>query len=827
MSLVAMDVTVQLAALHSDLWSQRLWQIVERAAWTLLMLLLLAKLVMDRRQMPPGGEKAPATTPLAPTLLECEREGTPKRHKEKTRWNSPTPDMARTFRGQGQLLQQRSTCLAHQAYLPPPLPAPPSDGHRRLTRSLSRPRKPQGLDLPRLEPQQPVAISPQTDQAKQHLDTTCLRVAGFARTSAPVMPQVPQALARHLVSASNETGPLAGSTGRGHPECAAAAEELRDLARASSPPTALPATAASAPAAAASAPAAAAAETLAPACAKGRGKGSASSAGASGETANATPSATPAPVDEPEPDATPAGAKGKGKGPAGPAPKGKGKGTPKAQPEPRKPIVQPRVQMKALRWRRLQLGVNLPEDTIWDEVPELEVDASLQERLCDLFAVRAASAACRPATPRAVVPEAFHIIDNMVLRVAKQTALAKLPAPEVVAQALENLDLSLLGSDVRDQLQIIRENACPTHEQRQQLENMLRATPDVSLGVIERYMLAVGQVPACKERLELWMYSISCDEDFDKLQEQMNKFEGMLSCFKSPAVSEALGMILGFGNFLNGGTRDGRADGFELDLLKEGGLNSVQDSVGGDLRRFVLKFILEEKRGLAGALLTSLKPALGNVKRWLVENRDGGLQLKKKVLISLECPCDELLDHLQTQLVERRATLRAVCDMCDSTAALAASATALAERLNSAGERLEALERRRSALHAENKKLQSWFHLKQETSEALFLLFDDLLMPGAVFEREPAQRVKNVLKPLFCGTAPIDVFALAQLWGASISTFKPLARSQSQGPLGRSESPRPPARARAPSVARAARARVPRLPVPERAEPETQTISPR
>ena len=74
-------------------------------------------------------------------------------------------------------------------------------------------------------------------------------------------------------------------------------------------------------------------------------------------------------------------------------------------------------------------------------------------------------------------------------------------------------------------------------------------------------------------------------------------------------------MILAVGNYLNGSTNRGQADGFDFDAL--GKLESVKDAAGKDVREFIFDIFLNKVNDKATQLIEELGPLFLNVVRRL------------------------------------------------------------------------------------------------------------------------------------------------------------------------------------------------------------------
>jgi hypothetical protein len=472
--------------------------------------------------------------------------------------------------------------------------------------------------------------------------------------------------------------------------------------------------------------------------------------------------------------------------------------------------------MKPLRWKRLQLGEQIQEgQTVWDKV--VEFDELPVEQLASLFC-RAPSANPRTASTQpgtqpggavAGLGTELRIIDNTFQRCGRESAITKLPPADRVARALRAFDGAELvaaappGADLTELLRLLKDNTCPTPAQLQKLESAKALNPEMPLGRIEQYMWDISRVFGFQERLDCWLYCNTCEEEFERVRTNLLQFEAVLACFWSVSIPSLLGVILSIGNYLNGSTKAGQADGFQLDLLRQGGIDAVRDNQSnGDLRRFVISVFLAHRRKDAVTLLADMRPALKNIRRTLECVDGGSLKLKKQVRTSLERTCDDALMRVRQEFSEREQTLQVIGGGISSLCGGELLPATFVEKFHGIGERVEELQRFRDSVAAKYTRLLEWFHHPvDECSEQFFLLWDDLLIPRECFENQQPIKVKSILKPVFCDEAgDIDVYSLGRLWqvefgGLSLERVstprgarQPRAQSAVAAPRGRHNS---------------------------------------
>jgi len=86
----------------------------------------------------------------------------------------------------------------------------------------------------------------------------------------------------------------------------------------------------------------------------------------------------------------------------------------------------------------------------------------------------------------------------------------------------------------------------------------------------ENFVLKLAEVTSFKIRLQTWSFQNAFDERYEILHAAVAEVrDACHSLQDSHRVQRLLGMILGFGNYLNAGTTRGRADGFSVEVLPQ------------------------------------------------------------------------------------------------------------------------------------------------------------------------------------------------------------------------------------------------------------------
>ncbi|CAK9036955.1 unnamed protein product [Durusdinium trenchii] len=94
-------------------------------------------------------------------------------------------------------------------------------------------------------------------------------------------------------------------------------------------------------------------------------------------------------------------------------------------------------------------------------------------------------------------------------------------------------------------------------------------------------MLSLIAIPRFQLRLKVWDFGNSFQEKFDHIANDVKGVSRGCDCLlTSMRMRHLLGVALHAGNFLNGGTPRGRADGFSMDALLQ--LRTVKATQAAD-----------------------------------------------------------------------------------------------------------------------------------------------------------------------------------------------------------------------------------------------------
>mmetsp|Transcript_31501 Transcript_31501/g.60886 ORF Transcript_31501/g.60886 Transcript_31501/m.60886 type:complete len:1195 (-) Transcript_31501:458-4042(-) len=457
---------------------------------------------------------------------------------------------------------------------------------------------------------------------------------------------------------------------------------------------------------------------------------------------------------------------------APPLASGKGKGQAKGtgqSVQPKKAVVKPIRPMKSLWWTRLLFGQNLEiGSSVWDKVGDVTALLPLdvfEDKFAKIMMQQknnkktfgAGSGSKKPATTM----KELRIITDTNLIVGKEGALRDFPPPDVVAQALRDLDSAVLTPQ---RLAVLRAHFCPQPAEVARLEECKRNHPDLPFGPPERYMWYVSRVPAFSARVECWSFLCAFNERAAGLSHALVEFQRLVDAFKtSEALPHLLSLVLAVGNYLNGGTSRGQADGFDLEAL--GKLDGVKDNgaEGGmrDMRHFIFELFFlgapqETLADLEGAteasfacgeqLLDDFAPLFLNVNRTIVKDSEG-VRVIKNVRVILEDIEDSVREFTQQFAMQQEALLQCLQHSEDPADPMRLH---MSEKFAEARPQLARLESQCSSCRDGYTSVLSYFsHPGMKTSDFV-LLWDNLFVPGDLIMSKPDSLLRREILPCFC-----------------------------------------------------------------------------
>lgn len=499
----------------------------------------------------------------------------------------------------------------------------------------------------------------------------------------------------------------------------------------------------------------------------GGGGGGAGGAGAQGKAA-AGKGKDAAAVEKKKEDSG-KGAAGKGKGGGGaPAPKGKAKAT------PTKPVITPKKKMQGLWWGDppLIMGTaKLPQGTIFDQIP------SYAERIpegpfCDKFgsdkpqpggAAGAKAKAFRLPAVKAGQPKkqeeirVIQIITDQSEMIEKTTALHGAPDPNECVSALMELDDTLTV----DTIDALMTHACPDEVQFESLRQLRERYPTVPMAAPERFMWVFGQVPMCKQRLEVWHFTRTAQEAAGMHSTRIKEFETICdSIMASPAVRNFFGLVLAMGNYMNGGTPRGRYDGFYVEKTFEA-MSNCKDKNNDTLAKFIIGHFAESEPDEFESLIEDLQPTLLNLSR-RIKQKEGADIINKNPKVNIE-DYDSIVNGMKAHAGQMKGFLKQILgELNDDSDAFKLRMPGL---FGDAEKSVNGLVELRDNTKAKYAQLLKYLAMDSTLPADKFcVMFDNFFVPESRLLGDSQLKSKFIL-PVFCSDKPCTGQNLRVLWG--------------------------------------------------------------
>ncbi|XP_067311786.1 formin-2 isoform X2 [Pseudorasbora parva] len=250
---------------------------------------------------------------------------------------------------------------------------------------------------------------------------------------------------------------------------------------------------------------------------------------------------------------------------------------------PLKAVIEPPRPMKPLYWTRIQLHAK--KDTrsalVWEKVQEPSVDFN---EFVDMFSKSAVKEKKKPISDTITKSKAKQVVK--LLNNKRSQAVGILMSSlhldmKDIQNAILNMDCTVVDLET---LQALYENRAQK-EEMDQIEKHIKSSKDKEnakpLDKPEQFLLQLSEIPQFSERVFCILFQSSFTECVTSVQRKLETLLKICMALKSgEAVLQILGLVLAFGNIMNGGNRSrGQADGFTLDILSK--LKDVKSSDAG------------------------------------------------------------------------------------------------------------------------------------------------------------------------------------------------------------------------------------------------------
>ncbi|XP_065153430.1 uncharacterized protein fmn2a isoform X2 [Paramisgurnus dabryanus] len=258
---------------------------------------------------------------------------------------------------------------------------------------------------------------------------------------------------------------------------------------------------------------------------------------------------------------------------------------------PLKAVIEPLRPMKPLYWTRIQLHTkkDARSSLVWEKVKEPSVDL---DEFVELFAKSAVKEKKKPISDTITKSKAKQVVK--LLSNKRSQAVGILMSSlhldmKDIQNAILNMDCSVVDLET---LQALYENRAQK-EEMDQIEKHIKSSKDKEnlkpLDKPEQFLLQLSQVPQFSERVFCILIQSSFTECITSVQHKLETLLRVCTALQSgQGVLRILGLVLAFGNIMNGGNRSrGQADGFTLDILPK-----LKDVKSSDNSQSLLSYIV-------------------------------------------------------------------------------------------------------------------------------------------------------------------------------------------------------------------------------------------
>ncbi|XP_048865405.1 formin-2-like [Brienomyrus brachyistius] len=245
-----------------------------------------------------------------------------------------------------------------------------------------------------------------------------------------------------------------------------------------------------------------------------------------------------------------------------------------------KAVIEPPRPMKPLYWSRIQLHAKRQSNgsLVWENIEEPSVDF---DEFVDLFSKSAVKEKKKPLSDTITKSKSKQVVK--LLNNKRSQAVGILMSSlhldmKDIRHAVLNLDNAVVDLET---LQALYENKAQK-EEIDTIEKHIISTSGVEnakpLDKPEQFLFHLSQIPNFSERVFCILLQSTFSECISSVLRKLEVLQRACITLKSNvAIRQILGLVLAFGNFMNGGNRTrGQADGFALDILPK--LKDVKSS---------------------------------------------------------------------------------------------------------------------------------------------------------------------------------------------------------------------------------------------------------
>ncbi|XP_062980406.1 formin-2 [Elgaria multicarinata webbii] len=257
----------------------------------------------------------------------------------------------------------------------------------------------------------------------------------------------------------------------------------------------------------------------------------------------------------------------------------------------RKHAIEPSRPMKPLYWTRIQLHNKRDSSAslVWEKIEEPSIDYHEFEELFSKTAVKERKKPISDTITKTKSKQVVKLLSNKRSQAVGILMSSLHLDMKDIQHAVVNLDNSVVDLET---LQALYENRAQSDE-LEKIEKHGKSSKEKenakSLDKPEQFLYELSLIPNFSERVFCILFQSTFSESISSIHSKLELLQKLCETLKSGSgVMRVLGLVLAFGNYMNGGNRTrGQADGFGLDILPK-----LKDVKSSDNSRSLLSYIV-------------------------------------------------------------------------------------------------------------------------------------------------------------------------------------------------------------------------------------------
>ncbi|KGM00115.1 Formin-2, partial [Charadrius vociferus] len=252
----------------------------------------------------------------------------------------------------------------------------------------------------------------------------------------------------------------------------------------------------------------------------------------------------------------------------------------------RKHVIEPSRPMKPLYWTRIQLHSKRDSSAslVWEKIEEPSIDYHEFEELFSKTAVKERKKPISDTITKTKTKQVVKLLSNKRSQAVGILMSSLHLDMRDIQHAVVNLDNSVVDLET---LQALYENRAQSDE-LEKIEKHSKASKEKenakSLDKPEQFLYELSLIPNFSERVFCILFQSTFSESICSIRRKLELLQKLCEV----GVMQVLGLVLAFGNYMNGGNRTrGQADGFGLDILPK-----LKDVKSSDNSRSLLSYIV-------------------------------------------------------------------------------------------------------------------------------------------------------------------------------------------------------------------------------------------